>query len=206
MAAKPKKAAPKKKTARKARKKKNTAGFDIDIHRKGNLTDRQAAWVFWYTSDGNTLFNGAASCRAAGYQGSETQLARMGYENRRKPHIMEAVQKRLTELFGNAGVSVDKVLVDIEHTRQLALKDGNHSAALRASELHGKYLSMWIERVEHVHTLEDVSTEELVALANQLAGNINGLNINVSAANDGSEKRPGSDSQGDRGEDRAEGA
>lgn len=160
------------------------------------LTARQEAFVQHYTSPGEGLFNGTGAARLAGYKGSPNTLAHTGHENVRKPHIWSAIRSRLKEMYSAADLSVDRVLNDIEFTRQCAIRDGNWTAALRASELHGKYLTMWIERIEHVHTIEDVATNDLVDLANRLASKIDGLNFNGSAGGD----EPGDGSQpGDAG-------
>lgn len=152
------------------------------------LTPRQDAFVRYYTTPGDGLFNGTAAARLAGYKGSENTHAQTGHQNIRKPYIWSAIRARLKELYSASDLSVDRVLNDIEFTRQCAIRDGHWTAALRASELHGKYLTMWIERIEHVHTIEDVATNDLVDLANRLAERIDGLNFHGS---------PGGDETGD---------
>lgn len=151
------------------------------------LTTRQNAWVHHYTTPGPGLFNGTESASLAGYKGSRNVLAQVGRENLRKPHIWRAVRERINEQYSAADLTVDRVLHDIEMTRQLALQAGNHAAALRASELHGKYLTMWVERIEHVHTIDEVSTEDLVALAQRLTERVDGLDFSRSPGADGAE-------------------
>ncbi len=155
------------------------------------LTPRQDAWVHHYTSPGPGLFNGTESASLAGYKGSRNTLAGIGRENLRKPHLWRAVRARINEMYSAANLTVDRVLNDIEMTRQMALREGKFSAALKASELHGKYLKMFIDRVEHVHTLDDVSTEDLMALATRLAGRIDGFDLNGSPGGDAA--GPGAD-------------
>ena len=43
------------------------------------------------------------------------------------------------------------------------------AVAVRCVELQGKYLNMWTERIEHVEEIEDISTEELVRLIQEIA-------------------------------------
>ncbi len=155
------------------------------------LTPKQDAFVHWYTSPGDGLFNATEAAALAGYKGSRNTLSQVGRQNLRKIKIWRAIRDRINEMYSAANLTVDRVLNDIEMTRQMALADGKYSAALRASELHGKYLSMWIERIEHVHTIDDASTEDLVALAERLAGRIDGFDLNGGSGGDGS--APGAD-------------
>ena len=142
-----------------------------------SLTPLQNAFVFWYTTPGPTFYNATQAAKTAGYKGKDNVLAVTGYDNLRKPKIASAVRARQRELFSAAEVSVDKVLMDIEMVRQMAVRDGNHLAALRASDLHGKYLKMFADKIEHLHTMDDVSTDTLVDLARSLAGKIEGFNL-----------------------------
>lgn len=149
------------------------------------LTPRQDAWVHYYTTPGAGLFNGTESARQAGYKGSPNVLAQVGRSNLRKPHIWRAVRSRINEMYSAANLTVERVLSDIEMTRQMALQAGNYTAALRASELHGKYLAMFTERIEHVHTLDDVSTEDLLRFASRLSTKIDGIDIHSSLGGNG---------------------
>ena len=150
-----------------------------------NLNARQNAFVFWYTTPGNTFYNATQAAKTAGYKGSDSTLARVGYENLRKHKISAAIRARQRELFGAADVSVDKVLMDIEMVRQMAVRDGNYLAALKASELHGKHLKMFADKIEHLHTIDDVSTDALVELAQSLMGKIDGFSNALSPRRDG---------------------
>ncbi len=160
------------------------------------LTPRQAAFVRWYTTPGPSLFNGTESSRKCGYKGSDNVLAQVASENLKKPHIIRAIDAALEVQFNHADVTVGKVLRDIEMTRQLAIRDGKYSAALRASDLHGKYLKMWIDKVEHVHTLEDVPLDDLVTLLGQLVGKVDGLDLDEILGTDGSAASGHAGSQG----------
>jgi hypothetical protein len=149
------------------------------------LTGKQAAFVRWYTTPGETLFNGTKSAEKAGYRGDENAFAVQAYENLRKPHIAKAVQAELRRQYSGADLTIERVLRDVELVRQLAIRDGRYQAALRASDLHGKYLKMWTQKIEHLHTIEDASTEELLALLSRLVKNIDGLDIARLLAGDG---------------------
>ena len=139
------------------------------------LTPMQKLFVKWFTTPGETFMNGTRSCERAGYSGPENRWAAQASENRRKPNIAKAIRKSMKEMFSVADLTADRVLGDIEAARQLALADGDYSNALKASEMQGKYLKMFIDRIESVHTIEDVSNDELVDLMKSLKGKVHGL-------------------------------
>ncbi len=162
------------------------------------LTPLQAAFVRWYTTPGPTLFNGTASAREAGYKGSEKQLAVQASQNLRKPNIHAAINRIIDEQFGAVDLTIGKVLRDIEMTRMLAIAEGDYSTALRCSVQHGKHLKMWIDKVEHVITMDDMDLDDLYTLANRLASKVDGFDFGVATGADGA--GPGSDdgAPGDR--------
>lgn len=86
----------------------------------------------------------------------------VAHENLSKPNVRAAIDQRLEKALSAAGVTVEQVLNDIEMARQLAIRDGKWSAALRASELQGKFLGMFSGRIDPVQAIEGVSTEDLV--------------------------------------------
>lgn len=67
-----------------------------------------------------------------------------------------------------ADVTVEATLRRVSTIGDKALADGQYASAAKCAELHGKYLKMWTERIEHVQTIEDVSTQELVRLAREI--------------------------------------
>jgi hypothetical protein len=103
------------------------------------------------------------------YQGTDTVLAHVAAENLRKPHIAAEIEKLEKEALKGAEITIEKVLRDIEVQRIQALAARQFAPAVRCSELQGKYLKMWVDKIEHVQTIEDVSTDELVRLLHEIA-------------------------------------
>ncbi len=138
-----------------------------------DMTLKQRSFCTWYVS-AEVSGNATEAARRAGYKGSEKQLAVIGYENIRKPKIASEIAKLEKEALKGADVTIEKVLRDIEDERIQALAAGQIAPAVRCSELQGKYLKMWVDKIEHVQTIEDVSIEELVRLLHEIAesGNI----------------------------------
>lgn len=127
------------------------------------FTRKQEEFVDWYCSAVVNM-NGTEAARRAGYKGNENTLSTVAAENLRKPKIRKEIDRRMASMTSKVQVTIEKVLVDLEITRVRALTDGNYSAAVKCSELQGKYLKMFSDRIEHVQTLEEVSTDELLRL------------------------------------------
>ena len=138
-------------------------------HAPRRLTQKQLAFVHWYCS-AEINFNATAAARRAGYKGNDKTLSAVGAENLAKPGIALLVSERTKAALSGADITVEKVLRDLEVTRAQALQDKQYNAAARCSEHQGKYLKMFTDRIEHVQTIEDVSTEALVDVMRELAG------------------------------------
>ena len=127
------------------------------------LNRRQSLFVAEYLKD----LNASAAARRAGY--SEKTAFRSGIENMQKPAITDAIAAAMQERSERVQITADKVLKDIEAIkadamREAADKDGNlamvnHAAALKACELQGRHLQMFVDRV--AMTIEQVPDEEI---------------------------------------------
>jgi hypothetical protein len=85
-----------------------------------------------------------------------------------KPHVAAAVQVKLAKALAGSEVTVEAVLRRLQVIGDRALADGQYAAAARCAELHGKYLKMFTDRIEHVGTIEDVTTDQLTALLGEI--------------------------------------
>jgi phage terminase small subunit len=148
-----------------------------------SLTEKQKWFIHWYCS-AEVNMNGTEAARRAGYKGNDHQLGVVGSENLAKPGIRAAIDKRLKAAMKGADVTVEATLRRVSTIGDKALADGQYASAAKCAELHGKYLKMWTERIEHVQTIEDVSTEELVRLLREIAEN-GGIDLIRLIAGDG---------------------
>ena len=144
-----------------------------------SFTDKQKAFIKWYTSAAVKL-NGTEAARRAGYKGNDKTLAATAIENLGKPRIREEIDRILGEAMAAADVTIEKVLRELQITYERASEAGNFSAAVRCLELMGKYLKMFSDRIEHVQTIEEVPIEKLTQLLREIAesGGIDLLDIN----------------------------
>ena len=135
-----------------------------------DLTPKQQKFVVAYTTPGDTLYNAVRSAEEAGYAGCYSTLASVGQENLKKPAIQKAIRKIIQGHINVSDITVEKVLADLEFHRMVALQLGQVTAANKASELHGKYLKLFADRIEHVHSIEEASDTELINLLRNLVG------------------------------------
>ena len=150
---------------------------------KRPLTAKQTAFVHWYCSAAVNM-NATEAARRAGYKGNDKTLGTVGAENMAKPAIREAVDKRLEKAMSGADVTVEAVLRRISVIGDQALEDGQYASAAKCAELHGKYLKMWTDRIEHVSNIDEVSDQELVRLLHEIAEK-GGIDLNRLIAGDG---------------------
>lgn len=133
------------------------------------LSGPQETWCQAYEDtelNSETRGNASASARLAGYKSPGAA----GFKMKHNPRI----QRRLAELQKEhrlaAGISVDKVLTDLDRQRQMAEAKGDISAAIRASELQGRHLAMFtdrsvVEEPQEVEHLDERRTEEARRIA-----------------------------------------
>jgi len=136
---------------------------------------------------GKTRGNGLHSMKAAGYAGNDKSLRVSACQMLQKAHIIERMDKLTAHAVKKAGLTVERVLAQLEETRAAAVKVGNYGAATRCIELTGKYLKMFTERIEQVHTLENISTPDLIALIQEIASQGN-VDLSQLIAGDGAER------------------
>lgn len=161
---------------------------------KPRWTPKQHAFVHWYCAAAVNM-NGTEAARRAGYKGSDNTLAQVARENLSKPHIKAEVEKRLEKALSGADVTVEAVLRRLSVIGDKALEAEQYASAARCAELHGKYLKMFTDRIEHVNSIEDVSTEELVRLFHEIV-EAGGIDLAQLTAGDGAESGHLPDSAG----------
>ncbi len=164
------------KKARKARKARKRA-LRTQAPKRA-LTDKQMAFCVWYTS-ALVNMNATEAARRAGYKGSDTTLSSTGAENMTKPAIRAEIDRRLAKAMSGADITVENVLRRLSVIGEKALDDRKYAPAAKCAELHGKYLKMFTDRIEHVQDVEDMTTAELVRLLTEVceAGGIDLLDL-----------------------------
>ncbi len=148
------------------------------------LTRKQIAFCVYYVSE-DVALNATEAARRAGYKGNDNTLSVVGSENLVKPKIKMEIDKRMDEALAGAEVTVENTLKRITALGKEAQEAGQYAPAVRCAELHGKYLKMWTDKIEHVQDVEDISDNELVRLVQEIA-EAGGVDLNKLFAEHGS--------------------
>jgi len=107
------------------------------------MTPRQIAFAQEYIKD----FNATAAARRAGYTGD--YINRQGYQLLTHPAVRKVIDFLLQERSAAIDVDVPYVIRKLVNTLERAeAGGGDYNSILRAAELLGKYLGMFVEKQE----------------------------------------------------------
>jgi len=112
------------------------------------LTNKQAMFFREYLMD----LNATQAAIRSGYSAKTARV--IGCENLTKPAIKQAISLAMIERASHLKLTATKVMTDIELVRLDAIKPlgaqtmNNHSAALKASELQGRHMQLFVDKVE----------------------------------------------------------
>jgi phage terminase small subunit len=129
-----------------------------------NLKPRQDSFCVHYTTIGSeTYSHGTKAALAAGYSESSAHVTATKLLKR------EPIQNRITELQAENMrrnlITVDKVLADLEHDKLLARERHQYSVAKSCTELQGKYLAMFTDKMQtEITETRTYNIEELKVL------------------------------------------
>ena len=130
------------------------------------LTPKQQRFVEEYLVD----LNATQAAIRAGY--STRRAEATGSDLVRNRKVQQAIQEGRAALSARTEITQDRVMADIEAIKQDAMQavydaDGNkamldHKSALRACELQGKHIGMFVEKTETKLTVDQVPKLEIV--------------------------------------------
>jgi len=110
------------------------------------LTLKQRAFVTHFLADPKRCATDAAI--KAGYSEANADSI-ASHDLLPHPAVKKAIQKAIDRGNRRIELSSDKVLRDLESAREGAMEAKQYAPAVRASELQGKHLRMFADRVEH---------------------------------------------------------
>ena len=119
-----------------------------------DLSDNQEKFARAYVATGNIQ----EAYRRGGYNANcknPTKNAREIYEN---PKIQLRISQLKEEAAKKYEITTDEVTHKLLRAYDAAMGESQYSAAIRAAELLGKHLGMFIERSEHHHIIEGLFT------------------------------------------------
>ena len=126
------------------------------------LTPKQESFCIHYTTIGaETFSHGTKAAIAAGY--SETSAYSQASALLKKPEIRERIKDLHAENMSRNGITVEKVLADLEHDKLLAREAGQFAVAKECSIAQGKYLAMFADRhlIENPARMVEMSEREI---------------------------------------------
>lgn len=125
-----------------------------DVRRyEGKMTPKMKKFCEEYLKNGG---KGNAAAKAAGYQGNDHTLRQRASALLKQDEIKEYLAGHAEEACRETQLTVQGVLEDLEWAKDAAkagypTKEGNRkdlTSYIKACELQGKYLKMWIDRVD----------------------------------------------------------
>lgn len=117
------------------------------------MTPKMEAFCHAYLRNGG---NGTKAAEEAGYKGDYKTLSTRAHDLLKKDEIKEFIAGHAQEACEETKLTVEKVLEDLEWAKETAklgypTKEGlriDLPAFIKATELQGKYLKMWVDKVE----------------------------------------------------------
>src|SRR5262249_40083481 len=127
---------------------------------RAQLTRKQLHFIAEYCH----LENGTEAARRAGYKGSDNVLGVQAHHNLRHPKIAAAIKQELAKVaVEGTPERVQRRLDTISHN---AAACGQFGAAVRAEELLGKSIGMWIDqKLQLSGVLDDSHVSALLEMA-----------------------------------------
>jgi phage terminase small subunit len=90
--------------------------------------------------------------KRAGYAGTDRALAVTASRLMKDPRIRALVDAGMAERAARVNITADQVLGDLQRVARKAEEEGEYSSAVRALELLGKHLALFVDRTESVST------------------------------------------------------
>jgi hypothetical protein len=131
----------------------------IKVFNMKELSQREAAFAVHITTIGSDTFgDGKNSAIAAGYSDRSAHVAASRLPKRDKAH--NRILELHSENMQRNRITTDKVLADLEHDKIMARKHHQYAVAKGCTELQGKYLAMFTDRLQ---TEQSAEQKELTA-------------------------------------------
>jgi phage terminase small subunit len=112
--------------------------------------------------------NATSAYEAAGFKRHQSQASKLA----NAPHIVaritelrvamaEAFSQATDDAIARTGLSIERLIVEMEEARQLAMKNGQSSAAISAVIAKAKIAGLWIEKRDATNKYADLTDEQL---------------------------------------------
>lgn len=125
--------------------KKKKDKFEEEEYIEDTLKRRQRLFVKYYCGEG--AFNGQKSAELAGYK--KLSARKTAYELLKKPEIQILIEEEIKKKTEKIDLTEEKILQDLELARKAAFYKERYGVSVKASEIMGKKLGMWTDKVTH---------------------------------------------------------
>ena len=117
------------------------------MNNEKELTPKEEAFCVAYTTIGSETFsNGTKSAIDAGY--AEDSARTQAWRMLRKEHIKKRIRELYDKNMEENMVTISSVLANLAHDRLMARKHHQYHVAKSCTELEGRHLAMFTDRVE----------------------------------------------------------
>ena len=129
------------------------------MNNEKKLTAREEAFCVAYTTIGSETFsNGTKSAIEAKY--AEDSARTQAWRMLRKEHIKRRIRELYDKNMEENMVTTGSVLANLAHDRQMAGKNHQYNAAIRCTELEGKYLALFTDNINQTSEQPEPLTDE----------------------------------------------
>jgi phage terminase small subunit len=127
------------------------------------LTMRQHKFAVEYVANGG---NGTQAAKAAGY--GEAGAHVLASNTLRNAKVQQVIAQAEARMIRRIEVTPDKIMADLEDYKELGVRTEQVGAAIRATELQGKQIGMFVDRSVNINV--DLNGSHLDQLADLLSG------------------------------------
>ena len=144
----------------------NTIARDIESQQDRKLTNRQREFARHYVEG---IYSNAECARMAGYSPKVARISASTLLNGKSyPHVVEYISELRQERERKYGVTLIGQLKRLKELSEGAEDAGQFSSAINAEKIRSALGGLTVDRRESVHSLDDLTREDITARLAQL--------------------------------------
>tara|TARA_X000001388_G_scaffold66252_1_gene53006 strand:- start:3390 stop:3947 length:558 start_codon:yes stop_codon:yes gene_type:complete len=144
----------------------NTIARDVEETQDRKLTNRQREFARHYVEG---IYSNAECARKAGYSPKVARISASTLLNGKSyPHVVEFITELRQERERRYGVTVIGQLKRLQELSEGAEEAGQFSSAINAEKIRSALGGLTVDRRESIHSLDDLSREDITARLVQL--------------------------------------
>lgn len=145
---------------------KNTISRDVEEQHGRKLTNRQKEFARYYVEG---IYSNAECARKSGYSPKVAKVsASILLSGKKYPHVVEYITELRQERERRYGVTIIGQLKRLHELSVRAEEAGQFSSAINAEKIRSALGGLTVDRRENIHSLDDLSREDITARLAQL--------------------------------------